>query len=248
MSDIKKKLNRELLKSKTLGVSYSQELELYKNIAKNYAKIENAIAVLSDMYGENSYIFYGEFCKRLNLQNTTDKISSIWEEDILNLIHPNDIPGKYLEELYFHNFMMKQPLHKYSHYCLYCKLRMRGQNKNYISVLHRIFYIPIPSSNRVQFALCVYSPMINDFIHHGIIMDTTNGKIIDIEANQSDLLTAREKQVLTLVSNGMLSKNIAEYLSISIHTVNRHRQEILGKLRVKNSIEACRIAKEIGLI
>ena len=37
-------------------------------------------------------------------------------------------------------------------------------------------------------------------------------------------------------------------LSISINTINRHRQEILGKLQVKNSIEACRIAKDLKLI
>ena len=37
-------------------------------------------------------------------------------------------------------------------------------------------------------------------------------------------------------------------LSISIHTVSRHRQEILTRLQVKNSIEACRLAKEMKLI
>jgi len=37
-------------------------------------------------------------------------------------------------------------------------------------------------------------------------------------------------------------------LSISVNTVSRHRQEILGKLQVKNSIEACRIAKELQLL
>ena len=58
----------------------------------------------------------------------------------------------------------------------------------------------------------------------------------------------REKQVLKLIDKGLMSKDIAEMLSISIYTVNRHRQEILGKLQVKNSIEACRIAKDLKLI
>ena len=34
----------------------------------------------------------------------------------------------------------------------------------------------------------------------------------------------------------------------SVHTVSRHRQEILGKLQVKNSIAACRVAKDLKLI
>ena len=37
-------------------------------------------------------------------------------------------------------------------------------------------------------------------------------------------------------------------LAISPNTVSRHRQEILGKLQVKNSIEACRIARDLELI
>jgi len=45
-----------------------------------------------------------------------------------------------------------------------------------------------------------------------------------------------------------LSKEIADTLSISINTVNRHRQNILERLRVNNSIEACRIAEFMGLL
>ena len=62
------------------------------------------------------------------------------------------------------------------------------------------------------------------------------------------ILSDRERQVLRLIDKGLMSKNIAERLSISINTVSRHRQEILSKLQVKNSIEACRIAKDLGLI
>lgn len=62
------------------------------------------------------------------------------------------------------------------------------------------------------------------------------------------ILSVREKQVLSLIGKGLTSKKIAETLSISINTVSRHRQEILGKLQVKNSIEACRVAKDLKLI
>ena len=62
------------------------------------------------------------------------------------------------------------------------------------------------------------------------------------------MLTRRETEILRMIDAGMMSLEIAEGLSISIHTVSRHRQNILDKLRVKNSIEACRIARELGLI
>ena len=53
---------------------------------------------------------------------------------------------------------------------------------------------------------------------------------------------------MNLIDKGLASKDIAGILAISINTVSRHRQEILGKLQVRNSIEACRIAKDLNLI
>ena len=50
---------------------------------------------------------------------------------------------------------------------------------------------------------------------------------------------AREK-FSPLPKEGMFSKEISEKLNISIHTVNRHRQNILEKLQVDNMIEAIR--------
>ena len=65
---------------------------------------------------------------------------------------------------------------------------------------------------------------------------------------ESKILSDREIQVLRLIDKGLISKQIADTLSISIHTVSRHRQEILAKLQVRNSIEACRVAKDLGLL
>ncbi len=45
-----------------------------------------------------------------------------------------------------------------------------------------------------------------------------------------------------------MSKEIADLLSISIHTVNRHRQNILEKLHVSNAMEACRMARMMGVL
>ena len=65
-------------------------------------------------------------------------------------------------------------------------------------------------------------------------------RLLAIESATDALLTPREREILALAKEGMFSKEISEKLNISIHTVNRHRQNILEKLQVDNIIEAIR--------
>ena len=69
------------------------------------------------------------------------------------------------------------------------------------------------------------------------------------DASRPDIaLTPREKQVLQLVRDGYLSKEISEQMAISVHTVNTYRQRILEKLEANNSLEAIRLATRLGLL
>lgn len=245
------KLNKELSNQDFTEESlYGEELNKYRHIACNYANIENAIAVLSDMHANISYIYHGGFSKVLGMKTTENKeVHSIWEEEILKQIHPDDLSEKYLEELRFFHFIKHQPKNKRGDYYLISKLRMKDASGSYIPVLHRLFYISVPSRNSLWLALCLYNPLAIDTSHKSIVVNSANGQVIELgEQNDSKVLSDREKQVLRLIDKGMSSKDIAKLLSISINTVSRHRQEILHKLQVKNSIEACRIAKDLRLI
>ncbi len=55
-------------------------------------------------------------------------------------------------------------------------------------------------------------------------------------------LTAREKEVIKLISEGMTSNQMAEKLIISPRTVETHRAKVMKKLGVKNVVE---LLKEI---
>ncbi len=61
-------------------------------------------------------------------------------------------------------------------------------------------------------------------------------------------LTPREKEVLTLVSNGETSKGIAKLLGITPRTVDAHRSNILRKLNANNLQHAVRLGIELGYI
>jgi DNA-binding NarL/FixJ family response regulator len=55
---------------------------------------------------------------------------------------------------------------------------------------------------------------------------------------EASLLTAREKQILDLLSKGHLYKEIADQLSIAIGTVKQHLHKVYEKLHVQNKTEA----------
>lgn len=250
--DIANRLNNELLNQNFAHERQClEELDKYKMLAQGYANIENALAVLSDMHANNSYIYYGRFAQTLGLLPTTEeqRIGSIWEEDILRRIHPDDLYCKYLQELRFFHFVKHQPRSRRGNYYLREELRMRDAQGCYIPVCHRMFYIAFTAETTARFALCLYTPLSIEVYPNGCVINSTTGRLTELEKrNDSRILSEREKQVLRLIDKGMMSKNIADELSISINTVSRHRQEILNKLKVKNSIEACRVAKDLKII
>jgi DNA-binding NarL/FixJ family response regulator len=71
---------------------------------------------------------------------------------------------------------------------------------------------------------------------------------LDRGQEQFDVLTPRELQVVKLIAEARSSKEIAQELVISLKTVERHRQNILDKLRMSDRVELTRYAIRRGLI
>lgn len=61
-------------------------------------------------------------------------------------------------------------------------------------------------------------------------------------------LTAREKEVLQLMAQGLANKQIALALAISEHTVKFHLSSLYAKLGISSRTEAVRRGIELGLI
>jgi len=73
--------------------------------------------------------------------------------------------------------------------------------------------------------------------------NSANGYLESVEA-----LTAREREVLHMLAQGLGNKEIAARLKISDHTVKFHVGSILGKLAASTRTEAVSIALRRGLI
>jgi DNA-binding NarL/FixJ family response regulator len=61
-------------------------------------------------------------------------------------------------------------------------------------------------------------------------------------------LTPREEEVVKLIAEGHSSREIARALTISVRTVERHRENVLQKLGMRDRTELTRYAVRVGLI
>lgn len=94
-------------------------------------------------------------------------------------------------------------------------------------------------------ATYVLDPDVESFYNHVFSLYTpfndireillkTNWDSDDTFGNDSEMLSDRETEVLTLLIKGCTNKEIAENLNISVHTVISHRKNIVVKTGIKS--------------
>lgn len=220
-------------------------------VAEHYGVHENAIAVLSNLNAKRSYIYYGHVADGMGIARAgrTEEINSIWEDKILEQLHPDDRLEKHAWELKFISFIESLPIEVRHEYFLQHVVRMRQETGEYMFMLHRVMYLDYDAHGYVVLALCLYTRINSRDLPCVGIVNTSTGQLVESAGHLvSELLSEREKEILRLIGDGLASKMIAERLFISTHTVNRHRQNILQKLQVSNSSEAFCLAKRLGII
>ncbi len=85
------------------------------------------------------------------------------------------------------------------------------------------------------------------FLHPSAARAVVN-QVSQADDTRQPHLTEREKQVLILVAEGMTSREIAHQLRLSEKTVVVHRNNIMEKLNLHNSVELARYAIRSGLV
>jgi DNA-binding NarL/FixJ family response regulator len=79
-----------------------------------------------------------------------------------------------------------------------------------------------------------------------VVVANANNRGEDFDTPES--LTAREREVLELLADGLSNRRVAERLGISEHTVKFHVASIYGKLGASSRAELIRRAARRGLI
>lgn len=234
-----------------------QEVERCLQSVRSFVEIDNSLAVMSNLITNESYICAGAFGRFFGIGGTVGEIQtipSIWEENIYERIHPDDVLERHVLELRFFHFLKKQPAAERLKYKTSSYLRAKDSRGEYVYIHHQTLYLRSTPEGKLWLALCLYNFSGNTAIpQHGIdgvIQNRETGEIITIdnEKHCPEILSRREREILSLVEKGFLSKEIASVLGISLNTVNRHRQNILTKLQVNNSLEAVRTARAMNML
>ena len=91
----------------------------------------------------------------------------------------------------------------------------------------------------------------NVFLHSTLakfLMKEIMERSTPVDSSVAEELTPREQEVLTYIAEGYTNREIAEALSISVKTVDRHRENIMEKLNLHSRVELVKYAIEKGLI
>lgn len=222
--------------------------------ALHYCRTEFATAVMSDLRTDRSVICHGAFSETMGLGRADEmqRIDSIWEEAFYARIHPDDLRGRHLLELQLFLLLKRTTPDERLRYRTQSVLRMADAAGRSRAVLHRTFYLASTPGGALHLALCLYNLAPVDRPpqrFEGFIEHMTTGTLLRCGSEADPgLLTRRETELMEWIGRGLSSKQIAERLSISRHTVDRHRQNILEKLRCHSMIEALAAARELGLL
>lgn len=249
MKNIQSDLNEQLLQQDFVPETEQLQLEQCQIMAQNFVELENGIAILSDLKNNKSYIYSGKMADELNIfrnQNQLE-IESIWEDELFTVLNADDVLHKHILELQFFQFIKTVPFNQRKDFSVISRLRLAQGKK---SLFHKMFYFSDTHHKNVELALCLYHfDFLTSSDYTGMIINTAEGSIIQqTEVENSNFLSVREKEILNMIQLGKKSKEIADILFISINTVNRHRQNILEKMRVSNTTEACTLASKLRWI
>lgn len=81
-----------------------------------------------------------------------------------------------------------------------------------------------------------------------LIEDYLHGRRDSEQVDPYETLTAREREILQMLAEGRSSKEIAQELNLSAYTVETHKSNMMGKLKLRGLAELILFAVRRGII
>ncbi|NDV56880.1 LuxR C-terminal-related transcriptional regulator [Bacteroides sp. 519] len=179
---------------------------------------------------------------------TIQKQGDVLEERI----HPDDRTQLLEYQIEHGRFIYSLPQEERNDYQQMFQYRILNAKGQYVNVISRQQVLEKDRNGKAWIIMGVIdiSPdqLFTEKIKRTVINSKTGEILAPMFIPAEKQLTNREKEILLLIRQGFLSKEIADKLSLSIYTVNNHRKNILAKLDVDNVMEAINTARDLGII
>ncbi|MBI9038303.1 MAG: hypothetical protein JEY97_09240 [Bacteroidales bacterium] len=205
---------------------------------------------------KKEHIFYspnfGNFLG-YNINEIKEKGHDFWD----NKIHEEDYIGMMQNGILLLKLFYQFSNDEKANYKFISEYRILNAENQYVRVVEQQQLLELDNYGNLWLTLSIIDISPNQEINKGInsqLLNFRTGKIIpyEIEEKSDEIvnvgLTNREIQILRMVKEGFLSKEISSKLNISLNTVNTHRQRFLKKLSANNSMEAVIFASKFGLL
>jgi DNA-binding CsgD family transcriptional regulator/PAS domain-containing protein len=230
-------------------------LDGHRTFLEQLSRVENSAVTLFDMYKREHVFASYNFTSLLGYD--PDGLETLTNEYFDSRIHPDDFAKQMRNSLNAFRFMFTINPAERNHYKYINEYRVRNGAGDYIRVIEQHQALVTDARHNIWLSLSVIDISPTQTGTPGVdghIVNFRKGTMHMLEPHliaapdTTKLLTPRQTEILSLIKEGLLSKEISDRLSISIHTVNTHRQRILEKLGADNSMEAIRYASGLGLV
>lgn len=221
------------------------ELEVHKKLFNIFQVGDFYYIVLDLQLGE--FVYVSEHVETVLGINSKDLTIAM----LLDKIHPEDLPYFMNFENEIALFFQKLPIEKLTKYKSRYDYRIQKSNGQYMRILQQVIVLEHDDAGNVLKSLCVHTD-ISHLKEDGKPLLSLIGidgepSYINMNAAQkyvaSSFLSKRQKQILNLLINGKISKEIADELSLSVQTIETYRKNMLKKTQTVNTAEL--IAKVI---
>ena len=224
-------------------------LEKRRNDWIKLSEVTHSIVLVFDCY-TNKFVFVSDNIPKLYGLDSR-RLFIHGHQPVIEVIHPDDIDYGLLVRKKIYSILRSFSNEEKRNYKAIHEMRIRNIRGEYIRIIEQEQVLELDKSGNIWLMLSVIDV---DASHESEItkshlynFKTGEQIFIDLSDTLDEPLTNRELEVLRFMKKGLLSKEIAETLKVSINTVNSHRQNILQKLKANNSIEAVNFAQRLGL-
>ena len=176
------------------------------------------------------------------------------EDFLAARIHPKD--WQILRAIYMKllEFILNQPIEKRKDFKYITEFRGKNAEGEYVRVIMQQQILELDENGNIWLTMGIA-----DLSHNTTPLGNVKIQVVNfitgetfplnmLEEKELVEFTPREKEILQLIKSGMHSKEISDILFVSIHTVNKHRQNIMQKMNADNIIEAIEYARKLGLL